>query len=112
MSHRKFCSAIVALALLAAPGIAAPGTAPARTPATEAAAKAQEVTGQHRGYTNDELYLRLDDGREMTFVVRIPGDKEARWHEQFATLSRITVTYQQAASDKKPIAVAIRKAEK
>lgn len=80
-------------------------------PAAKTAAHDTVVTGQHRGYTNDELYLRLDNEREMTFLVRIPGDKDAKWHDQFATLSRITVTYHSEPGEKRPIATAIKAAK-
>jgi hypothetical protein len=74
------------------------------------APKDHTVTGQHRGYTNEKLFLRLDDDKEMTFVVRIPGDKDEHWHDQFATLSRITVTYHEEAGAKFPVATAIQQA--
>lgn len=70
-----------------------------------------EVTGEHRGYTNDQLFLRISDEKEMTFLVRIPGDKEEKWHKDFQTLSRITVTYHQGPNDKLPVATAIRTAK-
>jgi hypothetical protein len=70
-----------------------------------------EVTGQHRGYTNHQLYLRLDNDKEMTFIVRIPGDKDEKWQNDFQTLSRITVTYHDEAEAKYPIATAIRVAD-
>src|SRR5262245_18474535 len=53
------------------------------------------VTGQHRGYTNAKLYLRLDDDKEITLVVDIPGDKDRQWQKDFEVNSRITVTYHQ-----------------
>jgi hypothetical protein len=68
----------------------------------------QEVTGEHRGYTNDHLFVRVSDDKEMTFVVRIPGDTEEKWHKDFQMLSRITVTYHQGPDDKLPVATAIR----
>jgi hypothetical protein len=46
----------------------------------------------HRGFTNEKLFLKLDDGKQMTFVVDIAGDKEPKWQKDFVTLSRITVT--------------------
>jgi len=79
--------------------------------ASGTAVKNVTVTGQHRGYTNDELYLQLDDGKEMKFLVQIPGDKDGAWHKQFETLSRITVTYHEDAGKKQLIATAIVKAE-
>jgi hypothetical protein len=71
----------------------------------------QEVTGEHRGYTNDHLFVRVSDEKEMTFVVRIPGDQEEKWHTDFKTLSRITVTYHEGPGDKLPVATAIRPAK-
>ena len=68
----------------------------------------REITGEHRGYTNDRLFVRVSDEKEMTFVVRIPGDQEEKWHTDFKTLSRITVTYHQGPGDKLPVATAIR----
>jgi len=65
---------------------------------TKAAVKTTEATGQHRGFTNDHLFLRLDDGKETTFVVDIPGDKEEKWHKDFDILTRITVTYHEGAA--------------
>jgi hypothetical protein len=73
-------------------------------------AKGIEATGQHRGYTNDRLFLKLDDGKEMTFLVKIPGDKDWKWHKDFETLSRITVTYHQESGQDLPVATAIRPA--
>lgn len=70
-----------------------------------------QVTGQHRGYTNDSLFLRLDDGKEMTFTVQIPGDTKWAWHDHFKTLSRITVTYHEAPDKKQFIATAIEQAK-
>ena len=72
--------------------------------------KEMTVTGQHRGYTNDQLFLKLDDEKEMTFLVRIPGDKDEKWHKDFETLSRITVTYHEEKGQKHPIATAIKSA--
>ncbi len=80
-------------------------------PAAKTAAHDTVVTGQHRGYTNDELYLRLDNDKEMTFLVRIPGDKDWKWHNEFATLSRITVTYHSEPGEKRPIVTAIKAAK-
>jgi hypothetical protein len=48
-------------------------------PTAAAATQTVEVTGEHRGVTNEKLFLKLDDGKEMTFVVDIPGDKERQW---------------------------------
>jgi hypothetical protein len=91
-----------------------PGTGLAQQPKGAAgdsatAAKNLTVTGQHRGFTNKELYLRLDNDKEMTFIVEIPGDKAEAWHDQYKTLSRITVTYHEVPG-KKPVATAIAKA--
>ena len=47
----------------------------------------------------------------MTFPVRIPGDKDEKWHKDFQTKSRITVTYHQGTGDKLPVATAIRAAK-
>jgi hypothetical protein len=69
-----------------------------------------EVTGQHRGYTSHQLFLRLDDDKEMTFTVRIPGDTADHWQQDFKTLSRITVTYHEEAGAKYPVATAIKTA--
>jgi hypothetical protein len=98
MKPLRIVLALVTLAILSIPSIAA--------------APAVQVTGEHRGYTNEELFLRLDDEKEMTFLVRIPGDAGAKWHHQFEILSRITVTYHQEAGEKLPIATAIRTAAK
>lgn len=76
----------------------------------EAAAADVIVTGQHRGFTNDKLYLRLDDEKELTLVVNIPGDKDQNWHKEFETLSRVTVTYHKTA-DGKLVATSIKKTE-
>ena len=73
--------------------------------------KDQEITGDHRGYTNDQLFLRVADDKEMKFVVRIPGDKDEKWHKDFQMNSRITVTYHQGPGDKLPVATAIRTAK-
>jgi len=78
--------------------------------ATPSAAQDQEITGEHRGYTNEKLFLRVGDDKEMTFVVRIPGDKDEKWHKDFQMKSRITVTYHQGPDDKLPVATAIRAA--
>ncbi|HEX7254256.1 MAG TPA: hypothetical protein VF376_15355 [Thermoanaerobaculia bacterium] len=78
--------------------------------ATPSAAQDQEITGEHRGYTNDHLFLRVSDDKEMTFVVRISGDTEEKWHEDFQPRSRITVTYHQGLDDKLPVATALRAA--
>jgi hypothetical protein len=71
----------------------------------------KEITGEHRGYTNAQLFLRVADDKEMTFVVRIPDDKDEKWHKDFQVKSRITVTYHQGPGDKLPVATAIRTAK-
>jgi hypothetical protein len=106
----------LAMCLLGVSGVLAAGpltTADGKLSAgAQANVKTSEVTGQHRGYTNEKLFLKLDDDKEMTFVVKIPGDKDDKWHKDFETLSRITVTYYQGPGDKLPVATAIRKATK
>ena len=97
------------IALMATPLFAAQFKASSKAPATPA--KSLTATGQHRGYTNDQLFLRLDDGKEMTFIVQIPGDKDWAWHNQFKTLSRITVTYHEGTDKKQLIATAIEQAK-
>ncbi len=89
------------------------GQTPAATPTVgdSSASGDLEITGQHRGYTNDRLFLRVSDEKEMSFVVKIPGDEGAKWHTDFETLSRITVTYHQGPGDKLPVATAIRPAK-
>jgi len=83
----------------------------AQAPAEKMKAADIEVTGQHRGYTNHELYLRLDNDKEMTFTVHIPGDTTDQWHDAYQTLSRITVTYHEAPGEKHPVATAIKSAK-
>jgi len=82
---------------------------PANAPPLNAA-QTTEVTGQPRGFTNEKLFLLPDDGKEMTFVVDIAGDKERKWQKEFVTGSRITVTYILGAPGAPPIATSIRKA--
>lgn len=108
-SRSAACAAVcvLAAALSLADTAAAQSTA---APMAAAVAQTAQVTGQHRGYTNDKLFLRLDDGKEMTFVVAIPGDTERKWQKDFATLSRITVTYGAGAAGGPPVATAIRNA--
>jgi len=96
-----------AAALWPAHTATAQGAAP---PMAAAVAQTAQVTGQHRGYTNEKLFLRLDDGKEMTFVVAIPGDTERKWQKDFATLSRITVTYVPGAAGGLPVATALKNA--
>ncbi len=93
---RALVGMAVGVALLAGAGATAAG------PTTQAAGARQAVketvvTGQHRGHTNDKLHLKLDDGKEMTFLVEIPGDKDRKWQKDYETLSRISVTYHQRA---------------
>ena len=76
-----------------------------KSPATD-----KVVTGTHRGYTNDKLYLRLDDDKEITLIVAIPGDKDAKWQKDFAINQRITVTYH-ANADGKLVATSIKPAD-
>jgi hypothetical protein len=106
MKSLRIVFAFIALvAIIALPSFAAEK---AKTPP----AKSLEMTGEHRGYTNNELYVRGDDDKELTFLVSIPGDPEANWHKQFAMFSRITVTYHHDAGEKRPIVTAIRAAAK
>jgi len=100
--------ALAVLALSPFVTVAQDKTPSAATPA----AKSLDVIGQHRRFTNDKLYLRLDNGKEMTFLVAISGDKDWKWHKDFETLSRITVTYHQGPGDALPVATAIGKAGK
>ena len=81
-------------------------------PAADQSSADREITGEHRGYTNDQLFLRISDEKEMTFLVRIPGDKDEKWHKDFQVKSRITVTYHQGPNDELPVATAIRAAAK
>ena len=108
--NRTLCVVVLlaSMALLPAAGLAQQPKAPSKD--STGAPKSLTVTGQHRGFTNSELYLRLDNDKEMTFLVQIPGDKDQAWHNQYKTLSRITVTYQEVPG-KKPVATAIAKAE-
>lgn len=103
--------AACALGLWTAVVAAAPPEEVIASSTTASAVPDQEITGEHRGYTNDQLFLRLDDEKEMTFLVRIPGDAEEKWHKDFQTRSRITVTYHQGQGDKLPVATAIRQAK-
>jgi hypothetical protein len=96
-----------AVAALLSGGVTTAQTATAPSSAA-AGTQTMEVTGQHRGFTNEKLFLKLDDGREMTFVVDIPGDKERKWQKDFATLSRITVTYVAGAPGGPPIATSLK----
>ncbi len=108
-SASRFARALtLALLVLAVPALAAAG-AEAAPPARSKGDLS--VTGTHRGYTNDELYVRLGDDRELTFLVRIPGDRDAKWHDAFQVNERITVTYHREEKEKRPVATAIRKAD-
>jgi hypothetical protein len=105
ITRRLALTAAIALSALAAV------TLHAQAPAEKAKVADIEVTGQHRGYTNSELYLRLDNDKEMTFSVHIPGDTTEQWHDAFKTLSRITVTYHEVPGEKHPVATAIKAAK-
>ena len=98
-----------ALAALLSGGVTTAQTAKAPSSAA-AATQTMEVTGQHRGFTNENLFLKLDDGKEMTFVGDIAGDKERKWQKDFATLSRITVIYVTGAPGGSPIATSLKNA--
>jgi len=108
MFHRlRRFTATAAIALLALMAVALH----AQAPAEKGKAADIKVTGQHRGYTNHELYLRLDNDKEITFTVHIPGDATDQWHDAYKTLSRITVTYHEAPGEKHPIATGIKSAK-
>lgn len=83
----------------------------AEAPIQDSGASDTVVTGQHRGFTNNKLYLKLDDGTELTVIVDIPGDKDEKWHNDFETLSRVTVTYHKTPEGKL-VATSIKKADK
>ena len=100
---------LVSIALLAVAALAEQPKTPSKAPG--ASVQSISVTGKHRGYTNNELYLLPDNGKEMTFIVQIVGDKDQAWHKQFEMSSRITVTYHQVPGNAKPVATAIAKAE-
>ena len=72
-------------------------------------AKGTVATGEHRGYTNDKLHFLPDGGKELTLKVEIPGDNDRKWHKEYPTLSRVTVTYHKAA-DGSLVATSIKKA--
>ena len=57
-----------------------------------------------------QLFLKLDNDKEMTFLVRIPGDTDAKWHKDFEVTSRISVTYHKEPGQKYPVATAIKSA--
>jgi hypothetical protein len=89
---RALRTMLVALSIGGA--LAGLSTAGQSKPASEKAAAADTVvTGQHRGFTNDKLYLRLDDDEEITLLVDIPGDKDRQWQKDFQVNARVTVTY-------------------
>jgi hypothetical protein len=100
---------LAAIALLAIAAVAEQPKPPSKESGTSV--QSISVTGKHRGYTNNELYLKLDSDKEMTFFVQIPGDKEQAWHKQFEMSSRITVTYRQVPGKTQLVATAIAKAE-
>ena len=93
---------VLVLAELATTAVAADTPKPA-----PAAAKDTVVTGQHNGYTNDKLFLKTGDGKELKLLVEIEGDKDRKWHDQFPILSRIAVTYH-TKSDGTLVATAIK----
>jgi hypothetical protein len=100
---------VASIALLAVSALAQQPKAASKAPA--ASVQNLTITGKHRGYTNKDLYLLPDNGKEMTFIVQIPGDTDEAWHKQFEMSSRITVTYHQVPGNAKPVATAIAKAE-
>jgi hypothetical protein len=104
----SFVICTVAAAALGSVGLAT--AQPANAPTPRVVAKPTEVTGQHRGFTNEKLFLLPDDGKEMMFVVDIAGDKDRKWQKDFATGSRITVSYIPGAPDGPLIAKSLRKA--
>jgi hypothetical protein len=106
---RQINIAVGAFAVLALLSRGVTTAQPATAPSSAAAGtQTMELTGQHRGFTNEKLFLKLDDGKEMTFVVDIPGDKERKWQKAFATLSRITVTCVTGAPGGPPIATSLK----
>jgi hypothetical protein len=111
-SLNRFRQINIAVCAFAVAALLSGGVTTAQTvkaPSSAAAGtQTMEVTGQHRGFTNEKLFLKLDDGNEMTFVVDIPGDKERKWQKDFATLSRITVTYVTGAPAGPPIATSLK----
>ena len=80
-----------------------------KAPAAQKDTKETVATGQHRGYTNDKLHFLPDAGKELTLKMEIPGDNDRKWHKEYATLSRVTVTYHKAA-DGSLVATSIKKA--
>lgn len=90
-------------------GQAAGGDQVKASPAAKAAAD-KVVTGQDRGFTNDKLYLKLDDGKEITLIVDIPGDKDRKWQNDYKMNSRVTVTYH-AGADGRLVATSIKQAD-
>ena len=109
--NRTLCvvALLISISLIAGVAFAAPPSSPSKPSGTSPTSVT--VTGQHRGYTNSELFLKLDNDKEMTFLVQIPNDKEEAWHSQFKTLSRIVVTYHEVPGKKQLIATAIAKAD-
>ena len=83
--------------------------AQAKPTAAQKAAEGTVATGQHRGYTNDKLYFLPDGGKELTLKVEIPGDKDQKWHKEYETMSRVSVTYHKGA-DGSLVATSIKKA--
>src|SRR5690242_14354301 len=85
-------------------GVGALGVVAMADPAKALSEKASDsdivVTAQDRGFTNDKLYLRLDDDKEITLIVDIPGDKDRKWQKDYAMNSRVTVTYHKNAEGK------------
>ena len=89
--------------------VLAPGVFAEQQPAAaQKDTKGTVAIGQHRGYTNDKLHFLPDGGKELTLKVEIPGDKERKWHKEYETLSRVTVTYHKAA-DGSLVATSIKK---
>ncbi len=104
---------IMTVCMFAAAGLGLTGVATAQTakpPPPNPIAKPMEITGQHRGFTNEKLFLQLEDGKELTFVVDIPGDRDRKWQKDFAADSKITVTYIPGAPGGPLIAKSLKKA--
>jgi hypothetical protein len=110
-SFRRITISVIVLAMLSL--IASTVWAqkvPKSAPPKNNPSKETIVTGTHRGYNNDQFFVRLDNGTEMTFLVRIPGDTDQKWHNEFKLNSKVTVTYHQETGEKLPVATAIKKA--
>ena len=105
---RKLTAAFV-IACFAGCMLAQGAAAQAKPAAAQKDAKDTVATGQHRGYTNDNLFFRPDGADELKLKVEIPGDKDQKWHKEFETMSRVTVTYHKAA-DGSLVATSIKKA--